>query len=401
MENRKIAVLIPVYNGAKTIARCLSSVDSQTYGRENIQVIIFDDGSTDNTQSEILPFMREGDLYIRSEENKKRGYARNKLVERCNTEYAMWLDADDEMFPDKIKFQYEYMVDFNYAYTHTAMRTVKGSEINFKTAYSIYDAYELMDENPINGCTVMFKVEIAKKFKYNEDHKVDGIEDWDMWKKVLIAGYRIHGINISLLTYNMREEKVISVSERKTFRFDDICVNSDMQQANAIARELKSRFPYCRVIYCISPLVHNLENENEVDRQRCFPKIFNAYSDIRNFFAVDKAGIPTDIPEFVELASHCLFHVDHRLLTESQQEMSLIASCSLAKSKIVVPPFNKWTSHMEKICEELNLELIKFEDGWASMEHEKFNNEHTLWYLHHREWDKELVKLNSFLDGKH
>jgi len=401
MGKPKISVLIPVFNGSKTIARCLLSVDSQTYGRENIKVIIFDDGSTDNTQKEIIPLLREQDTYIKSEENKKRGFARNKLIEVCNTDYAVWLDADDEMYANKIEFQFKHMIENGCAYNHTAMTTVRGAEINYKSAHSIHDVYELMDENPINGCTVMFKVEIAKKFKYNENHKVDGIEDWDMWKQVLSQGYIIHGLNTPLLTYNMREEKVILITERKTFRFDDICVNSDMEQANVIARELKARFPYCKIIYCISPLVHNLENENEIDSQRCFPKIFNAYSDIRNFFCVDKAGLPTDIPEFVELASHCLFHIDHRLLTESQQEMSVMASCSLAKSKIVVPPFNKWTKHMEKICQELDLQLIKFEDGWRSMEHESFDIEHNLWYLHHREWDKELVKLNSFFNDKH
>lgn len=400
MEKIKIAVLIPVYNGAKTIHHALESVEKQTYGRENIQVIIFDDGSTDNTQSEILPFMREGDLYIRSEENKKRGYARNKLVERCNTIYAVWLDADDQMLPNKIEIQINECIKNDYDYLQTSVFAVKNGYVSKKKAFDIIHLSQLLDENPVNGCTVMFKVETAKKFKYNEEIIYDGMEDWDMWKKVVSGNYDIYSLDEPLLKYNLRDDVVIKESDKKTFRFDDICVNTDMQQANSIAKELKSRFPYSRIIYCISPLVHNLENDNEVDSQRCFPKIFNAYSDVRNFFCVDKAGIPTDIPEFVELASHCLFHVDHRLLTESQQEMSIIASCSLAKSKIVVPPFNKWTSHMDRFCSEMELELIKFEDGWKSMEHEKFNLQHNLWYLHHREWGKTLEKLNFYLDGQ-
>lgn len=401
MEKPKIAVLIPVFNGEKTISRALTSVDYQTYGRENIQLIIFDDGSTDNTQYLALTFCKEGDIYIRSEENKKRGYARNRLVDKCNTKYAVWLDADDEMDADKIQQQVDFLMKSYHSYVQTSMKTVCGDKTDFKAAKRITDLTELIQENPVNGCTVMFHVQVAKKFRYNENHSVDGLEDWDMWKQVLFAGYEIGAIPQPLLTYHMRPKKIIAETERKTFRFDDICVNSDMEQANAIASELKARFPYCRIIYCISPLVHNLDRENEVDKQRCFPKIFNAYSEVRNFFCVDRAGIPTDIPEFVELASHCLFHVDHRLLTESQQEMSIIASCSLSKSKIVVPPFNKWTSHMDKICTELGLELIKFENGWKSMEHESFDNQHNLWYLHHREWDKSLNRLKTYLDGKH
>jgi len=56
---------------------------------------------------------------------------------------------------------------------------------------------------------------------------------------------------------------------------------------------------------------------------------------------------------------------------------------------------------MDKICTELGLELIKFENGWKSMEHESFDNQHNLWYLHHREWDKSLNRLKTYLDGKH
>jgi hypothetical protein len=56
------------------------------------------------------------------------------------------------------------------------------------------------------------------------------------------------------------------------------------------------------------------------------------------------------------------------------------------KSKIFIPPFNKWNKDTDDICKEHGIELIKFEDGWLSMEHNKFNDIHNKWYLHAREF---------------
>jgi hypothetical protein len=61
---------------------------------------------------------------------------------------------------------------------------------------------------------------------------------------------------------------------------------------------------------------------------RVFPAIFKAYSDQRHFLRPDSCGIPAS-PPGVERASHGLFHLDHRLLGEEAQEMSILASCAL------------------------------------------------------------------------
>jgi len=169
-----------------------------------------------------------------------------------------------------------------------------------------------------------------------------------------------------------------------TFRFDDICINTDMQKANAMAKLLKDRFPSCEVWFCISPLVHDMSQEMGKAKERVFPRILLAYSDHRNHYKVDKCGVP-DCPEGVIVAAHGLIHIDHRLLPEETQAMSILGCCSLIKSNIFVPPFNKWNKITEEICKDNGIELIKFEDGWLSMEHNKYNPNHFKWYLHSRE----------------
>lgn len=171
----------------------------------------------------------------------------------------------------------------------------------------------------------------------------------------------------------------------KTFRFDDVCINADMNLINEMTNHFFYKFPNCVVLWGVSPLLHDMsEEKNEIDQQRIFPKILNAYSDYRNFYKVDIAGLPNFHPK-VTLAAHGLVHVDHRLLPKPAQEMSILISASLVKSKIFIPPFNKWNKDTEEICKEHGIELIKFEDGWLSMEHNNFIDNHDKWYLHARE----------------
>lgn len=174
---------------------------------------------------------------------------------------------------------------------------------------------------------------------------------------------------------------------KKIFRFDDVCINADMELINKMTDYFFYKFPDCVVLWGVSPLLHDMSGEkNEIEKQRIFPKILNALSDYRNFFEVDIAGLPEFHPK-ATLAAHGLVHVDHRLLPKEVQEMSILISSSLVKSKIFIPPFNKWNKDTEDICKEHKIELIKFEDGWLSMEHNKFNESQDKWYLHAREFE--------------
>lgn len=176
------------------------------------------------------------------------------------------------------------------------------------------------------------------------------------------------------------------------FRFDDICINTDMENANGIARTLLEKVNGSEIMYCVSPLVHDMSRETDREtRERIFPSILNAHSDHRLFYNVDKCGLP-EIPSWVKIAAHGLVHVDHRLLHPSVQEISILVSCSLVKTNIFVPPFNKWDKETDRICKEHSIELVKFEDGWLSMEHNKYDASHYKWYVHSRAFNVSKTK---------
>lgn len=174
----------------------------------------------------------------------------------------------------------------------------------------------------------------------------------------------------------------------KIFRFDDICVNCNMDTVNLMTDYILQNVPDSQVLWGISPLVHNMSNETGSKVERVYPKIFNALSDINVFFRPNIAGVPK-LRDDVVTAGHGLIHIDHRLLTPEQQEMSILISCSLANAKVFIPPFNKWNVHTELICNENNIKLIKFENGWKCMEYNNYDSNHELWYIHSREMSYE------------
>lgn len=430
-----LSILIPTYNSGKTIKNCLSSVlESCIYAKQRLEnlemehfyICIHDDGSTDDTVHFCKEFyvqhyatMNVYKIYwslFESEENKKRGYVRNRLVEKARynkSKFGMWVDSDDEVDDRKIFFQIMAMMSSDIKYTHTSMRNlfdIEGNLINERNIAEYGDDANLINyakdistvtpqKNEVNGCTVMFDVETQVKFKYIEDDAYDGIEDMYMWIDVTNAGYPIVSVEPSEPLYNYKTKW--KKKKRYVFRFDDVSSNQHpLGGCNDVAYAIKQIFPDAEIQYAISPLVFDLsENgnypaKNETEAQRPFPKIFNAYSDFRCFFSTDKVGLFdfNKIPNFVVRKSHGLFHIDHRLLTKEQQEMSIIAGCSLVGSSLFTPPFNKYNNDTLQICKELNITLDNFNDGWRSMEHENWDENNKLWYLHPRYWNVQKIK---------
>jgi len=175
------------------------------------------------------------------------------------------------------------------------------------------------------------------------------------------------------------------------FRFDDVCINADMELINNITSHIINIFDgRVEIIWGVSPLVHDMSDYKGKHKERIFPEILNAYSDWREFYKVDYCGIPK-LRQDVTLAGHGLWHVDHRLLHYSVQEASILTSCALINSVMFIPPFNKYDGSTQLICEEHGIELVKFEDGWKSMEYNSYDSEHGLYYLHAREWTIEKI----------
>jgi glycosyltransferase involved in cell wall biosynthesis len=103
-----ISIVIPTYNRAHLISRAIKSVIGQTY--PSWELIIVDDGSTDNTYEIIKPFLSDARMQYHKKINSGAAHSRNVGVEISKGEWITFLDSDDEAYPNWLD-EFAKMID--------------------------------------------------------------------------------------------------------------------------------------------------------------------------------------------------------------------------------------------------------------------------------------------------
>jgi glycosyltransferase involved in cell wall biosynthesis len=103
-----VSVIVPTYNSAKYIQETIKSILKQTY--TNIEIIVVDDGSTDDTREVLKPYITKNQISYIYQENKKQGAARNNGIRNSRGELIALLDADDLWLPEKLELQVQLFV---------------------------------------------------------------------------------------------------------------------------------------------------------------------------------------------------------------------------------------------------------------------------------------------------
>ena len=199
IANPLVSVIIPTYNRNNIISRAIDSVIKQTY--DNIEIIVVDDGSTDNTK-QILRQFRGKVKYI-YKINGGVSSARNKGIEEAKGELIAFLDSDDYWMPDKIEKQIKYLIInkersgvlTNYEFVDNGS-LLKVVNIEFIVNNGDVQLVRLIN-NLQTMCTILMKKEVFSKVGYF-DEKVKTAEDIDMLLRI-VSMYNIGSINESLV----------------------------------------------------------------------------------------------------------------------------------------------------------------------------------------------------------
>jgi len=103
LKNPNVSVIVATYNRANFIDRAIKSILNQIY--QDFEIIIVDDGSSDNTEEIIKGYKDKRIIYIKHKKNQGISTARNTGIKRAKGEYIAFLDSDDEWFPEKLERQ--------------------------------------------------------------------------------------------------------------------------------------------------------------------------------------------------------------------------------------------------------------------------------------------------------
>lgn len=115
MKKKLISVIIPCYNVEKYVGRCFSSLQTQTIGIDNLELIFVDDASTDDTWATLLAIESscpDSVLIIHCDENHHSGAARNTGFQYASADYIAFMDADDWAEPDMYEKLYHCMMAY-------------------------------------------------------------------------------------------------------------------------------------------------------------------------------------------------------------------------------------------------------------------------------------------------
>lgn len=183
----KISVIIPTYNRGEFIKKTINSVLNQTI--KNFELIIVDDGSTDNTKEIIEEFIKKDDRvkYFYQKNSGSPSEPRNLGIEKAQGEYIAFLDSDDEWLPEKLEKQLAHFKSLKdecavvgcYAYViedHKKPYIEKRSDTN-----NIEDFLLKNDTFFYSSSSVFLKRELLNKYNIKYDSNLKIGEDLDFY----------------------------------------------------------------------------------------------------------------------------------------------------------------------------------------------------------------------------
>lgn len=109
--NDKVSIIVPVYNMEKYIIKCVNSLINQTY--RNIEIILIDDGSTDNSIKIVNETFKDERIVIVSQKNSGSGAARNLGIKIATGDYLFFVDSDDFIAEETIEVMINKMLNDN------------------------------------------------------------------------------------------------------------------------------------------------------------------------------------------------------------------------------------------------------------------------------------------------
>lgn len=222
-----VSVVVPCYNSARFLTETIQSILSQSVLPEKL--VIVDDGSTDETQSIVAPFL-EGDVveivYVR-QNNQGVSAARNHGASLCESDFIAFLDSDDRWEPDFLKAGYQLLeensadaVVFKNRTFHTTpgdIGEIEGPDESFIAGFPEI----LIQRNTIGPSMVLMRKSAFDQVGGFASSTIY-MEDWELWLSMAAQGAKFCFSEQVLLNYR----KVLGSRSNACARFDIECANT-------------------------------------------------------------------------------------------------------------------------------------------------------------------------------
>jgi len=220
LQQDLISVIMPVYNAERYVYQAIDSVLNQTY--KNIELIVINDGSTDNSKQIIQSINDLRIKYIDNDENSGIVFSRNRGVKLAKGNFVGMVDADDIVHPEKFEQQINFLnqnPDFGMVGSWVRFINEDGNRLSggwkLKAPPAMITSIMLF-KNYFLQSAVLYRTSCLNKFSFEDGFDI--LEDYLIWFRILkeckawnlpkyLVDYRVHGQGVTKKHDNERVEK--------------------------------------------------------------------------------------------------------------------------------------------------------------------------------------------------
>ncbi|MEG0643127.1 MAG: glycosyltransferase [Clostridia bacterium] len=252
MKNNKISVIMGIFNCDKYLKESIESLLSQTYS--NFEIIMCDDGSTDDTYKIANEFVNKYPNKIKLLKNDKNmglNYTLNLCLKEAEGTYIARQDGDDISLPNRLKKEVE-ILDSNEQYSLVSTNMIffdESGDWGQSHVKELPSKYDFVKSTPFCHAPCMIRKSVFNDVGgYTVEKELLRVEDLHLWFKIYEKGYI--GYNIQQALYKMRDDR--DAYKRRKFKYR-------INEARVKFKGFKSlNIPFKYYIFILRPIIVGL-----------------------------------------------------------------------------------------------------------------------------------------------
>ncbi len=213
----QFSIIIPTYNRADKIGTAIKSVLNQKY--IDFELIIVDDGSTDNTL-EVVEMFKDNRIHYFKKENEERNIARNYGIKMAKGEYIGFLDSDDILYNNHLNeaylmistLRFPEIIHLNFERKNSSLTSSTLTEKHIQDLNSV-----LINENVLSCNSMIIKREVISKYQFLNSSDAIISEDHYLWLRLAVR-YKIYislAVTSAVIEHKSRSLNSIDVEKLK------------------------------------------------------------------------------------------------------------------------------------------------------------------------------------------
>lgn len=217
MINKKVSIIVPVYNAEKYLSQCIESIINQTY--KNLEIILVNDGSKDNSEFICKEYQKK-DFRIKliSDINHGVSYARNQGLKDSVGEYVLFVDSDDNinenyvysLMEKTLEDDYDIVISGYKEFGKEVINVVLSEEKEDLLTGTLRKDYKFLEMFLITPWVKLYKTSIIKKYniKFPEDFRIGEDQVFNLLYLKYVKKYKF--INKPLYNYIRQNNKSLT-----------------------------------------------------------------------------------------------------------------------------------------------------------------------------------------------